>query len=316
LDGVTYDKLVTIPADGADHKVWYKITVSNLGAVKLNDIAVVEMTDPDIQACIDTQIPAALAVGESKDIICETSLNCSNIPNGVLENTVEVYGKVAVETEDVCAYNKDGKVIADKSQCSATVKCETACVTRTPGYWFTHWKADGEFCATLETAIKLNGDKLDLGFMCLSGTRSEVLSKALGIFWSKRNQTSDGRGSALCRARKQLGFHLIAAIANVQLLGTNPAGCYYNDDAGKPVFFPATLISDAQKAAACGDLGEIRKMTGLLDKFNNSGDDADFPAGWYPCKADPRGAKAAMMDPTTKASCDDLSNCAAGKACK
>lgn len=124
LDGTNWSKEVTIDDDGADHTVWYKITVSNLGAVKLNAISVTELVATDLQACIDPQVPVELAVGEDVDIVCEAVLNCTNITNGALVNTVEVYGKVAVETEDVCAYDMFGQVIDDSSQCSATVTCK------------------------------------------------------------------------------------------------------------------------------------------------------------------------------------------------
>jgi uncharacterized repeat protein (TIGR01451 family) len=197
--------------------------------------------------------------------------------------------------------------------CVKTVTVDTCgvCITRTPGYWFTHWKAADTNCATLEAAIKANGNQLDLGFICLSGTTDQVLKQALGFFWAKKNKTSDGKGSQLCRARKQLAFHLIAAIANVQLLGTSPSSCTGNDGT-----LPGTLIEDARKAAACGDLAEIHRLTDLLDQFNNSGDNASFPNGLKPCKADPKGAKAAMVDPTTLLNCNaQTNNCAAGAAC-
>jgi hypothetical protein len=185
------------------------------------------------------------------------------------------------------------------------------CVTRTPGYWFTHWKNADTNCATLEAAIKKNGNKLDLGFMCLSGTTDQVLNQALGFFFKKKTSVSDGKASPLCRARKQLAFHLIAAIANVELLGTKPNSCTGIDGT-----LPGSLIEDARAAAACGDLAEIHRLTGLLGEFNESGDAAGFPEGLKSCKADPKGAKAAAIDPTTIMNCNSqTSNCAAGQAC-
>jgi hypothetical protein len=316
LDGTNYASSVEVPGDGMAHALWYKITVSNISdpSVTLGNIAVV---DPMLTGCdIAAQIPTTLESGMSFDVICTMEYTCQS--DETITNTATVSADVVAAGDIKCVKDKDGKAITVTHQCSASFTCKPVgdCITRTPGYWFTHWKGAYDHCADLESAIIANGGKIDLGFMCLDGTTDEVLSKALGIFWSKRNKTGDGeRASALCRARKQLGFHLIAAIANVQLLGTDPSRCSYMDDKGMLQWFPADLISKAQKAAACGDLPEIHKMTGLLDLFNNSGDYTDFPEGMYPCKADPRGAKAAMMDPTTKAICDDISHCATGTAC-
>jgi hypothetical protein len=303
-----------IAKDGMDHTVYYRITVKNNSdaGVTLGNITVV---DPILVGCdIAGQVPATLASGATFTVECEVALNCSNLINGVLTNTVTVAGEVVAVDGVPCITDKDGKVVADSSTCWAVVECKGgACISRTIGYWFTHWRQPDAQCATLEAAIKANGNKLDLGYMCLSGTTDEVLSQALGMFWSKRNSTSTGRGTSICRARKQLAIQLIGAIANTALLGTDPSNCSYtSNDMVK--WFPSDLISQAQKAAACGDIGEITKWAGLLGAFNESGDNADLPEGWYPCKADPRGAKMFMVDPTTKETCGNTDFCG-GTAC-
>jgi hypothetical protein len=315
LDGQTYANTVEIPGDGQAHQVWYKITVSNTSdaGVTLGNIVV---ADPNLVACdIVAQVPETLASGASFTVECTEMLTCNELNESIV-NTATVSADVVASGDIQCVKDDAGEVIAVSHQCTATVTCkpEGACITRTPGYWFTHWRQPYPHCATLEAAIIANGGKIDLGYLCLSGTTDEVLAKALGMFWSKRNMTSTGRGTNLCRARKQLGIHLIAAIANTTLLGTDPSRCSYMENETVK-WFPADLIEQAQKAAACDDLSQIHKLTGLLDLFNNSGDNADFPEGLYPCKADPRGAKAFMKDPTTKETCGNTDNCADGSAC-
>jgi hypothetical protein len=191
------------------------------------------------------------------------------------------------------------------------------CVTRTIDFWFSNPanRAEGNSCATLLKAIDANGGVMDLGFMCLptaerngdSVTDSvDALWEAEGFYWKYRNNTGDGKdASTLCRARKQLALQLIAAIANVKLLGTDPATCGFDPD----------LLTQARQAAACEDLIAIQHFQEALDAFNNSGKNANLPEPLQECRANPRGARAIAVDPTTRTICDDTANCAAGAAC-
>ena len=136
---------------------------------------------------------------------------------------------------------------------------------------------------------------MNLGFITVN------LDQALGLFWAKRTTIGDGtQANRLCAARKRLAIQLIAAIANVKLLGTTPGTC-----AG----IPGTLIEDAQAAAASCDVNEINRLQGLLDAFNNSGDSAGFPAGLRACRVGPENKAYidahGQVDPTTKANCQD-----------
>jgi uncharacterized repeat protein (TIGR01451 family) len=300
---------------GSTNDLTFAVIVRNNGNV---DLANVKVIDTGTSGCpVSTNTIASLPIGASRtNVLCTlTGLTCPPTET-IVTNVVTVSAEIS---SAVCSINPANcQRITTSSSCTNTITlfCRGICITRTPGYWFTHWRQASTNCATLEAAIKANGGKLDLGFICLNGTTDQVLSQALGIFWSKRNKTSDGQASQLCRARKQLAFQLIAAIANTVLLGTDPSACTFTDSSGAVQSFPTNLISQAQQAAACGDVSEIRRLAGLLDAFNNSGDNSDFPAGLFPCRADPRGAKRFQVDPTTIDNCNsNVTNCAAGKAC-
>jgi uncharacterized repeat protein (TIGR01451 family) len=287
-------------------------TVTNCGT----DITLVNVTVTDDHAG-PVFGPATLAPGQSATYSGSYSVTIPPCPFDVsFTDVVTARG----EDRTICALPFTGglRVVTDMATCTVTTNCVTECITRTPGYWFTHWRSDNANCATLKKAIDANGGVLDLGFIQLP-TRDrngnggldagDTLWEALGIFWKKRTLTGENgglqslklRASPLCRARKQLAFHLIAAIANVQLLGTSPAGCP-DPDGG---FFPANLIEQAQAAAAGCDVAAIRAITEQLDQFNNSGDDEAFPSPLTSCKADPNGAKSVARDPTTQSNCNN-----------
>jgi hypothetical protein len=188
------------------------------------------------------------------------------------------------------------------------------CITRTPGYWFNHLKSCDPNCATLKKAIAANGGRLDLGFICLptNGVANADLAmrQALSFF----PPSSKGL-SPLCAERKKLAFHLVAAIANTALFGTNPGGCagYTN---GVPVTLPSDLIDQARSAAACGNIEMIKNMTTLLDLFNNSGDNVAMPAPLKPCGLG--GAKNRDMlrkNVFNASNCGNTNNCVSGHAC-
>jgi hypothetical protein len=314
-DGNPEDNHVTL-ASGTTALVEYSVEVTNDGTVAAE---IVELDDP---MCGDP-IPVSVIVapGETVTIaLCEVEITCEGA--GEMPNTVVVTAQVA-EEEGICDYDIAGNRISTTTDCSARVDCEGICVTRTPGYWFTHWRNDDPTCVTLERAIVENGGVLDLGFITLptadvndDGVEdyTDTLHQALSYFWGKKSKVYDPgqdklvRADALCKFRKKLAFHLIPAIANTVLLGTNPAGCV--DGSGE--LFPEDLIEQAVAAGAGCDVQAIKHISDLLDQFNNSGDDASFPETgpdgeeMFPCKADPRGAKdiGKVTHPSTTENCD------------
>ena len=100
-----------------------------------------------------------------------------------------------------------------------------------------------------------------------------------------------------------MAAELIAATANVKLLGTRPSACTYNNG-GTTTNFPANLVPQARLAAIGEDVTACLAMTDLLRKFNSSGMTNDFPLGYYECSAGRNSAlKKLSHDPTTKLNC-------------
>ncbi len=75
-DGVNFASSVTIPADGSNHTVIYKLTVSNTSdsGVILSNINVT-----DVNGCLSTcSLPKTLASGGSFTVLCTNSQNCTS----------------------------------------------------------------------------------------------------------------------------------------------------------------------------------------------------------------------------------------------
>ena len=185
------------------------------------------------------------------------------------------------------------------------------CITRPARFWFTHQESSDPSCATLRAAIDASCGTLDLGFMVLptgyednSNVKDseDAMIEALGLYWKSDNYTGEiggtqnikARASTLCNRRKKLAVELAAAIANTQLLGTDPSTCGYVN-AGTNVNFDANLVDEARSTAAGVDPVAIVTMTALLHLFNNSGLLNDFPSGLVDCT--PTSTKSSSLLP-------------------
>jgi hypothetical protein len=205
------------------------------------------------------------------------------------------------------------------------------CVTRTSRFWFTHEQSSDPTCATLLSAIDANCGVLNLGFLNLpngfqDGTNvkddEDAMIEALGLYWKSSGltgeiggtQNSKSKASALCTKRKQMAVELIAAIANVQLLGTDPSECSYVN-AKTNVNFSSDLLDQARTTAAGADPVAIASMTALLRLFNDGGQVNNFPTGIVECSATKSGVlKKLARDPTTQSTCPGVNNsCAASE---
>jgi hypothetical protein len=115
----------------------------------------------------------------------------------------------------------------------------------------------------------------------------------------------------LCKARKNLAVELIAAVANISLLGTDPSNCSYSNG-GTITNFPSDLISQARVAAVSEAIAQVKTMTLLLQKFNKMGITNDFPAGLSessPSKSS--WVRKLSCDPTTQITCPGINENAA-----
>lgn len=143
-------------------------------------------------------------------------------------------------------------------------------VTRTWGFWKTHLDLFSQAVAN---------HCINLGVLNSPGCSEDLTNPTLGqleaIFW-----TSPGKGTtALGQARLQLAHQLIAAQANVCMLGTQTD--------------PPSLISQAVAALDGTDTTAILNFATLLDDFNNSGDPLSLPVALQGTKGDPKGSKGA-----------------------
>ena len=196
-------------------------------------------------------------------------------------------------------------------------------VTRTSRFWFTHGGYPSDTypnCVNLLNAITAVGGGLDLGFTALpttyrdadsSLTSTDALIEALGFYWRSTGRTGDDNGtqnakdtaSVLCRARKLLSVELIAATANVGLLGTWPMDATYNNGV-TTTNFPADLLTQARTVAAGEDIAACNAMTKLLNLFNNSGRLNSFWGSEVECSSSKNSAlKKLSRDPTLRDTC-------------
>jgi hypothetical protein len=273
--------------------IMFSGVVSNCGAVTLTDVTVT-----DDQAGAVTNV-ASLAPG-AKFPYAGSYLVVSN-------NYTDVATVVGTKPAFI-----GGGTVSDNA--TATCRPPQDCITRTPGYWFNHLKSTDANCATLKKAIAANGGRLDLGFICLPtngvANAETAMRQALSFFPPSKKGLSP-----LCAARLQLGFHLVAAIANTALMGTDPGACvgYTN---GLPVTLPSDLIEQARRAAACDNIAAIQNLTTLLDVFNNSGHNVSFQAPLKPCGLGGAPNRDALrINVFTATNCGKTNNCIAGSAC-
>jgi hypothetical protein len=208
--------------------------------------------------------------------------------------------------------------------------------TRNSRFWFTHAQSADLTCATLSNAIaKIMNDNcsvVPLGFLDLpQGFRNsdnvkdsaDATIEALGLYWKSVKRTGEVGGSqnqkspasAVCSDRKRLAVELIAAMANVNYLGTDPSSQSYVN-AGTNTTFPSDLIAQAQTVAAGEDLNAFVSMTALLKIFNGSGLTNNLPTGIVECSPSKTSTlRTLSRDPTTQITCPGVNNsCGAAEA--
>ena len=204
-----------------------------------------------------------------------------------------------------------------------------SCVTRDARFWFTHPEPTQSNCANLKDALAaemlVGCGTVNLGFMDLPSMyvnddnvkdAEDATLESLGFYWRPRQRTGELAGtqsqdltaSTLCRQRKLLSRELIAAIANVRLLGTDPSLCPYSNG-GILTNFPSTLLDDARAAAAGDDIQAIQAATALLKKFNNSGRTNNFQFGIVECSPVQTSVlRKESRDPTLTTTCPGIND--------
>ncbi len=222
--------------------------------------------------------------------------------------------------------NSVGGLVVMGEITAATTPASGQCITRNARFWFTHAFSPDPNCVTLLRALQANIGGVSLGFLRLPVSyetannfkgANDALVEALGFYYRSTGYTGESsgtqseklNGSKLCRQRKLLAVELIAATANVRLLGTDPADCSYK--IGKVTTnFPANLLQQAEQIELGVDPVACASMTLLLRKFNQGGVAANFLTNG-PVMAECSPTNAAVLrtisrDPTTEISCPGL----------
>lgn len=203
--------------------------------------------------------------------------------------------------------------------------------TRSARFWFTHPYPVDSNCANLRDALRASNIstndsfQLSLGFIELPGGYynndyvsdvDDAVIASLGLYWRKTTRTGELGGaqgaalpaSRLCRLRKSLAVEVLAALANVNLLGTPPDAMTYDTGHGL-TNFPATLPCDAIAALAGEDTTPIVNYTALLRLYNSSGITNNFANDLVECSAEtPRSLRDLSRDPTTQLSCPGIND--------
>ena len=247
----------------------------------------------------------------------------------IMQDYANTSGGAFFETASNGAGTGDGIISNIIATCGLLVSQQ--CVTRPARFWFTHAYATGastncpSSCADLLDAIKINGGALNIGFTNLpttyytgsSLTSTGALMEALGFYWKSAGRTGENGGtqnqklpvSALCKQRKQLAVELIAATANVRLLGTQPSNCTYVVNGGTTTSFPGNLLAQARQVAGGVDPVACQTMTLLLRKFNNAGATNNFAGDLAECSpVATKMLRSISRDPTTQISCPGINN--------
>ena len=108
-----------------------------------------------------------------------------------------------------------------------------------------------------------------------------------GIFMASPAKNDDGsRRGRLCKTGLLAKRQLLAAILNTGLL--NGEAIPLDVDGDDPAL---TIIEAMQFALATSDRKEITRLKGLLDEYNNSGDDVSLVTDVEVPHADPNGTK-------------------------
>ncbi len=251
----------TVPPGGS---AIFKVVFANTGDTVLTVTADEDMEDVSLVnniGSVPTGTPFTLGVGVTKTF--EITLVAGQGP--IIENTVNADATLPVNTG-----------LTNVLERSATDHCDVqGGATRTPGFWQTHLDYT---CHVFEDHL---GGSINLGWKTLTSCE-----QVFGMFWANNAWDSDGdRRGRLCQARVIGSFQLLAAILNTGL-----------DNGAVVPIDPVTgldIITAMQNALAGNNIKEIKRIQGLLDAYNNSGDDVAIidNDGTLAGKADPNGAK-------------------------
>ncbi len=227
--------------------IWTYI-VTNIGNVDLDNVIVT-----DDKGVTVTCPKTALAVGESMTCTASGTAVAGQYENIGTANGTN--GSKTVTATDPSHYYGKAKTL----------------VTRTPGYWQTHYvEANREWTKVVDAGNALQCGAPD-NFIVNTTPRLE------GGFWSSVSyETNKHKRTTVDQARMQLAFQLLAAILNNQAFGSDPG---------------SSVLNDARTNFCGSNRSAMLTSKSLLDTFNNGGSSQPFPTGYINGKADPTKSK-------------------------
>lgn len=257
----------------------FRIDITNTGDVDL----LVDISDPVLGI---NDLDVMFGNGGSCTYDGDASDGCLRIEAGVVAGTSPVVNQVDINAT-LPAVTGLPNVLQDSAGDTCDVQ-EVGDATRTLGFWKSHG-SDGDrhypspvdYGYTCHVARDHVVFPIDLGWKTLQNCED-----VFGIFWSSMGKQSDGdRRTQICRTKLHSSWQLVAAILNDGL----------SNGAAVPTD-PVTGLSiiDAMVDALSGNnRKEINRLQGMLDDYNNSGDDVsieDADGAIIP-PADPNGTR-------------------------
>jgi hypothetical protein len=248
----------TVPVGGS---AIFEVVFTNTGDTALTVTSDEDMTTVPGGTLVPAGTSFSLPVAGTRTF--EVTLVATSGP--IIENTVNASATLPASTGLTNVLDR-----------SASDFCDVLSgATRTPGFWQTHLDYT---CHVFEDHL---GGSIDLGWKTLTSCE-----QVFGMFWANNARDSDGdRRGKLCQARVIGSFQLLAAILNTGL--DNGAVVPIDPVSG------LDIISAMQNALAGNNIKEIKRLQGLLDAYNNSGDDIAIidNDGTLQGRADPNGAR-------------------------
>ncbi|MCK0154783.1 DUF11 domain-containing protein [Alcanivorax sp. S6407] len=257
----------------------FRIEITNTGDVDLLVGITHETRDPNAPAVLFGTSEGCVYDNDASD-------GCLRIEYGIIAGTSPLQKTVDLRATLPAITGLQNVLVQ-----SAGDTCDIAQggdATRTLGFWKSHGSdGDRSYPSPVEMGYTCHVARDHVGFPINLGWKTlQNCEDVFGIFWSSMGKQSDGdRRTQICRTKLHSSWQLMAAILNDGL--SNGATVPIDPDSG------LSLIDAMVDALSGNNRKTINKLQGLLDEYNNSGDDVsieDADGAIIP-PADPNGSR-------------------------
>lgn len=257
----------------------FRIDITNTGDVDLLVGITHDTRDPNAPAVL-------FGTSDSCTYDSDASDGCLRIEYGVVAGTTPINKTVDLRaTLPTITGLQNVLVQTAGDTCDIA---ESGDATRTLGFWKSHGSdGDRNYPSPVEMGYTCHVARDHVGFPINLGWKTlQNCGEVFGIFWSNMGKQSDGeRRTQICRTKLHSSWQLMAAILNDGL--SNGASVPIDPETGK------SLIDAMVDALSGNNRKEINRLQGMLDEYNNSGDDVsieDADGAIIP-QADPNGSR-------------------------